>query len=310
MLETKQPQLRTADDLTGDRQALEDRMEADGYLFFRGALPQAAVTRLRESVLQVLRSHGFVDDGDAGTWTGKDVAPFGTHPPELHDLALWQGFVADAGVNAFFEGLFGEAVWWVPIAQYRFTAPTPRGDAEPFAGRHQDGFYNESIPFRTAWIPLVDIDEEVGGLALVPGWHRRGWLHDLSNPPIYPIAAGTIPADAWHRSDYHPGDVVVFDRHTPHVGLPNRSDRLRLSIDVRAMPASGPLPIVGKITAVGDGNLTVRREDGEELTLVVDENTYIRVEKGRRIALSELKVGTPALVAHEDGRAIVVRKPT
>ncbi len=311
---TLQPmrELRTADELRGDRQALEDRMESDGYLFFRGALPVQALERLRDSILAVLRSHGYVDDGDQGVWTGKDLAPFGTHPPELHDLGLWQEFVADPAVNALFEELFGESVYWVPIAQYRFTAPKPPGDggADLLAGRHQDGFYNEAIPFRTAWIPLVDIGAALGGLALVPGWHRRGWLHDLSNPPIYPIPADAIPAEAWHRSHYQPGDIVIFDRHTPHVGLPNSSERLRLSIDVRAMGASGPLPVVGTVVDVGEATVTVRGEDGAELTLTVDENTYIRVEKGRRIDLSELQVGTPALVAHQDGRAIVVRKPT
>jgi hypothetical protein len=135
-------------------------------------------------------------------------------------------------------------------------------------------------------------------------------LHDLSNPPIYPIPSDAIPAEAWFRSHYRPGDVVVFDRHTPHAGLPNHSNRLRLSIDVRAMVASGPVPVVGTVSDVRESCVTVRGEDGTELTLAVDENTYIRVEKGRRIGLSELQVGTPALVSHEDGRAVVVRKPT
>ncbi len=302
--------LRSSEALRSDRGALVERMETDGYLFLRGALPVAAVADLRRSVLAVLHEHGFVDDDGVGVWTGKDLAPFGTHPPELHDLRLWQRFVADPEVSAFFAELFGEPVWWVPIAQYRFTAPTPAGEGDPLAGRHQDGFYNESIPFLTAWIPLVEIDEQLGGLTLAPGWHRRGWLHDLSNPPIYPIRADTIPEDAWHRGDYRPGDVIVFDRHTPHAGLPNHSDRLRLSIDIRPMPASRPLPIVGEIVGVGETTLTVRSQEGDEHVLEVDENTYIRVEKGRRIGLPELVIGTPALIAHQDGRAIVVRKPT
>jgi len=309
--EQGQRELRTADALRGDRAALDHRLEEDGYLFFRGAVPLSAVTRLRAGVLAVLRGHGYVDDGDQGVWTGKDIAPFGTHPPELHERRLWQAFVADPGVNAFFEELFGEAVHWVPISQYRFTAPTPAdADADPLAGRHQDGFYNEGIAFRTAWIPLVDVDEEVGGLALAPGWHRRGWLHDQSDPPLYPIPPDTIPAQAWRRSHYHPGDVVLFDRRTPHAGLPNHSNRLRLSIDVRATGMSGPLPVEGVVAAVGQSSVTLRLTGGDELTLTVDENTYIRVEKGRRIGLEELAVGTAALVAHEDGRATVVRRPT
>lgn len=307
---TPQRELRTADELRGDRAALTDRMEADGYLFFRGALPVAAVAALRRDILAVLRAHGYVEEGDEAVWTGRDVTPFGTHPPQLHDPGLWQRFVAEPEVSALFEELLGETPWWVPIAQYRFTAPTSPGSADPVGGRHQDGFYNESIAFQTAWIPLADTNADVGGLALVPGWHRRGWLHDLSDPPLYPIPPETIPAEAWHRSDYHPGDVVVFDRHTPHAGLPNHSGRLRLSIDVRFMPASGSLPVVGEVASVGEETVTIRSRDGEELTLRVDADTYIRVEKGRRIVLSELTVGTPALVAHADGRAILVRKPT
>jgi hypothetical protein len=44
----------------------------------------------------------------------------------------------------------------------------------------------------------------------------------------------------WLTTDYHPGDVLIFHNLTLHWALPNTSDRVRLSIDTRAQPATTP----------------------------------------------------------------------
>ena len=42
-----------------------------------------------------------------------------------------------------------------------------------FYGKHQDGVFNHGINFVTCWVPLMDIDQTIGGLAAVPGSHKR-----------------------------------------------------------------------------------------------------------------------------------------
>ena len=47
-------------------------------------------------------------------------------------------------------------------------------------------------------------------------------------------------SEPWPTTDYHPGDVVVFPGHMVHWALPNRSNSIRLSIDIRCQPAASP----------------------------------------------------------------------
>ena len=81
--------LRSSEALRSDRGALVERMETDGYLFLRGALPVAAVADLRRSVLAVLHEHGFVDDdgveepGRARTWRRRHASTRAARSPAV-----------------------------------------------------------------------------------------------------------------------------------------------------------------------------------------------------------------------------------
>jgi hypothetical protein len=44
----------------------------------------------------------------------------------------------------------------------------------------------------------------------------------------------------WLTADYHPGDLLVFHNLMVHWALPNRSDRIRVSIDNRCQPINAP----------------------------------------------------------------------
>lgn len=62
---------------------------------------------------------------------------------------------------------------------------------------------------------------------------------------------------------------------TPHSAMVNTSNLIRLSIDVRAMPESDIQPVVGKISSLDDESLHVITDDGTEVPLYVDKDTYI-----------------------------------
>src|SRR6266852_2497508 len=62
----------------------------------------------------------------------------------------------------------------------------------------------EGFPFRMCWIPLAQIDENVGGVILGEGMHRGPLLHDLNNPPLFQVPEGAVPESAWRRAVYQP----------------------------------------------------------------------------------------------------------
>ena len=92
----------------------------------------------------------------------------------------------------------------------------------------------------TVWIPITDATEENGCLVVVPGSHRDG----LSLHCDHPSGAHEIP-DALIGSIRRPlpmraGDVLFMHKQTMHSSLPNVSDGIRWSFDLRYTPIGEP----------------------------------------------------------------------
>ena len=94
----------------------------------------------------------------------------------------------------------------------------------------------------TVWIPLTVADLETGCLLVVPGSHREDLiLHCLETQktkglhiPEERLPPGAIPLEM------EPGDVLFLHRRTVHSSLPNMSDDLRWSFDLRYSPVGQP----------------------------------------------------------------------
>ena len=94
----------------------------------------------------------------------------------------------------------------------------------------------------TVWIPLTEATLETGCLLVVPGSHRGELiLHCLDTPktkglhiPEERVPAGAVPLEM------DPGDVLFMHRRTVHSSLPNLSDELRWSFDLRYSPVGAP----------------------------------------------------------------------
>ena len=305
--------LAVANDTVGEPEAMLRRMEADGYLFFRDVLDQGAVARLRQHFLDVLVDWGYVDKGsELPVWNGKDLEGFPVKIEPLHEDRVWEEFVGDPAVDAFFTRLLGEPPFWLEITEYRITPPAKAMPDDPFIGRHQDAFYNMGMECFTCWIPLIEIDERAGGLAVLPGLHKGDFFHDRNDPPQYRIPPGALP-DNWHRSVYHPGDMVMFDKMTPHSGLPNTSNLFRLSMDIRVAPIGGDLPVIGVIEKFDENRIVVRDQNGQSRQLTIDADTYCRWTAGKRLSVNELRtmlqVGDRVLASVSEDRAISLRPP-
>jgi hypothetical protein len=299
--------------LLGDVERLNEVFREEGYLFFRDVLDHDAVEAVRTKYLSILvEDYGVVDPGlREPLWNGKDVSDFPVKVPQIYGSGTWEAFTANPNIHAFFEGVMGEPISWIPSTEYRLNPPVAELPDDLLGGRHQDGFFNEGIPFRICWIPFADIPESAGGLTVAPGVNKRGYLHDRNQPPKYPIPAGAISDSEWARPRvYRPGDVVIFSEATPHAGLPNRSDVFRFSMDIRFSAKTDPQPVVGVLSAVGPETITIDTDEGE-VTLTVDDRSYLRLKDGAQLPVAKmqefLQIGERMMAGRDGDRALVVR---
>lgn len=298
--------------LLNDHKALRARWEADGVLYFKNVIDQGAIAAVRNEYLARLKEVGVVaPESTQPVWNGLNRLD-GKRARPVSDT-VWRGLVTSPSFDAVVRNFLGEAPAWVPIVVHRAAPPANPATigADNFKAGHQDGVYNYGIDFITCWVPLMDIDEQVGGLAVVPGSHKE--IHYGKHPATAGVnRTGVFPDSAWRRPDYQAGDLLMFHSMTAHAGLPNRSDKIRLSVDIRFLPGSLPKPIIGAVTAYNGTMVRLQAESGERLDLVVDETTTIRGPKGTPV-LGDARAGVlfagAEIIAVPDarGRAKLVR---
>ncbi|MGB6943699.1 MAG: phytanoyl-CoA dioxygenase family protein [Bryobacteraceae bacterium] len=122
-------------------------------------------------------------------------------------------------------------IHYPPMVRFK-TADAPGSILPP----HQDFAYNTHLRgFITIWVPLTDIDDDVGGIVVYPGSHRGERVdHSPSGPWAHGLKeqiAGMYTKQAIHM---HVGDALLFPPLLIHESAPHRSTkRLRYSIDFR-----------------------------------------------------------------------------
>jgi hypothetical protein len=146
----------------------------------------------------------------------------------------------------------------------------------------------QEFDLRTAWIPVMDIAAEMGGICLAPGMHTVGYLHDQESMAIQPIPEERIPEELCRHVDYHPGDVLVFEGFMPHTGLPNATNLYRLSIDVRFYRAENRGYLQGTLGEVVDHWVEIHCDDGVTRRLRIPDDILLRSESGETHKGSEL----------------------
>ena len=235
-----------------DAGLLQERMQTDGYLYFSRLFDPLRALQVKREIMVVLREHAIVDDDDSPDpiWCG------GPQPTEAEYLAVYDRIVSLDSfqslaqlpeVVAIAEVLCEEAVQVWEQRLIRIVYPDEEAAAAQGIGAHQDGdpkLGYMASRFFTCWIPLMDVDHRLGGLAVAPGSHRRGLLESAgtvasSIPDNNTSGYGLDPEQLeWASSEYAPGSVVFFASLTAHRGLPNHSDRIRLSCDFRYQAVS------------------------------------------------------------------------
>lgn len=299
--------------LLDDHAALQRFYDDNGYLFFRGILDPGSIAQARNEMLEVAATvYGLVEKGDTqARWTGKPLQNWSEEHPAFAGIS--RRLIEHPANLAVLAKVLGEPACMVPNVQYRLYPPNG-----PVTMVHQDGFYSPGIQdYKPLWIPLVACPREVGGLMVATGQHKRGYFHNLAKPAPFPIPQGVIDEDSWTTIDYEPGDMVVVHPCSPHGGTPNRSNRLRVSLDTRVQSAARPSAFAGVVSAVTPDSITLESPEKAvgRVTLRVDAGTFIRVlSPGRREPLetfaSYTKPGMTLLAVRDGDHAVMLRGGT
>jgi 1-deoxypentalenic acid 11beta-hydroxylase len=237
--------MRVANEYLDDFKRLDALFQDEGYLFFRGVLDQSEVDRVKRDMVRVLQAQGLVKPGETEPlWAGVDLEQL--QDDDLYALESY-GALCEGSAKTVAEKVFGEPAFMFKGPTLRYSLPA---DAAHVTPAHQDYFFiRANTEFRTLWMPLMAIDKEVGGLVVAPGSHKGGLREHVERDDVFSyvlkgrkqkgVALDEIPPP-WVTVDYRPGDLLLFHNLTLHWALPNTSDRVRLSIDTRAQPATTP----------------------------------------------------------------------
>ena len=230
-------------------QTLRDRMQRDGYLFFRGLISAPQIRRTRAEILAACAAEGWLDtraDTDAGVAapgiarTEPEPAYMSVYDRVLHGEAF-NALSHDPALLSVLKVLFAEQP--LPHARNIARIIFPQNTLHTTPA-HQDYLHIQGTEETyTAWIPLGACPKELGSLIVMPGSHRAGVysVHRAYGAGGVGIDPEALPY-AWAGSDFEEGDVVLFHSLTVHKALPNLSpDRLRLSVDFRYQPLSHPV---------------------------------------------------------------------
>jgi phytanoyl-CoA hydroxylase len=151
------------------------------------------------------------------------------------------------------ESLIGPEIASSPVQQMRIKPPQATvGEANVTHSNvgittwHQDTVAvlpeAEDTDQITVWVAITDADEENGCLVSIPGSHREGsHPHEagaIAREPTVPEAI--IAGREGKPLPVRRGGIILFHRHNIHSSLPNRSNRLRWSLDMRYHPVGQP----------------------------------------------------------------------
>ena len=220
--------------------SLQDELASRGYVLIRQVLPHADVTSVLGDVTGVvsragwlLASHDPVDRiADAGAACGDPDPSFKSTYQEIFNLESFHALPHNPALLRVMNMIAGGKVLVHPKPIGRLIFPC----CDRLTVRaHQDyRFMNGDPECFTVWIPLHDCPTDMGPLQILEGSHRFGFQnHDDENLHVPEIPAGKAMGDDWVSGRINAGDVLIFHSLTVHAASPNRSNRLRVSIDCR-----------------------------------------------------------------------------
>ena len=235
-------ELRISNDIMEDAEALRERIDGEGYLFFKRLQRPEKLLKLRQQMLTVMQEGGWLIAGTDPLDGIADVSQQCTegdveYSDVYHQVYRLEAFHRSAHwpeVMEIMAKVVGKPVLPHPHKVARLWFPQYTAHTTPI---HQDFVHFQgNFETYTCWAPIGDCPIELGGLAVLPGSHKIDKVMDHH----FSLGAGSLCintdelADNWHTTDYEVGDTLIFPALTVHKALPNLTeDRLRVSLDNR-----------------------------------------------------------------------------
>lgn len=255
--------MTSSTEFLGDELALRERMDEDGYLYFRGLLDRERVLALRSEMLAVLAEHGWIAKGKRLDQARAVSTAFREGDEEyflaydaVQKLESFHSLAHEESIVSVMGAVLGEGAFPHPLKVARLVFPSnPMVTTPP----HQDFLNNQGTPSLTAaWIPAGDCPMRQGTLAILEGSHRAGVLpiefHMGPGNRQAVVPPELVRSQTWVTNDMEAGDVLIFGALTVHASLHNATRNLRLSIDFRYQPPGEQLtdlvlePHFGRLT--------------------------------------------------------------
>ena len=235
--------------LRDDGPALAARMRRDGYLFLPNLLPREAIANVQRQIGEIAREAGWLRSDTQVADAIANPAGFCVDPDptylktlrRINRLEDYHSLKHHPALIDLLERMLGGPILPHPRVLMRNIFPARD---EYTTKAHQD-FPNVqgTAEVYTAWMPLIDCPMEVGPLQIAAGSHTNG-VYDFG---IAGGAGGIEIKDplegTWVSGDFAVGDVLLFHSMVVHKGVPNCSNRLRMSMDVRYQLVSEPFNI-------------------------------------------------------------------
>ncbi|MBP3965820.1 phytanoyl-CoA dioxygenase family protein [Paenibacillus lignilyticus] len=248
-------ELRSANDILDNAEALRERLEEDGYLLIRGFHKREDVMKARGGILNKLNGMGRLDpefpieDGVIAAGS-KGVMFGGAANDEDPDMQGFYNLVNSSNVMGFFDRLLGgESMTY----DYKWPRAVGNGD---FTGAHYDIVYmgRGTKQVYTMWTPLGDVPYEQGPLAICLGsqhFDKMRSTYGQMDVDRDNIELGWISKDPvecvekfggqWATTPFEAGDMIIFGMFLLHGSVNNMTNRYRLSSDTRYQLKSEPV---------------------------------------------------------------------
>lgn len=243
------------------RHSLQEQLGSRGYALIRGLIPRSDVENVLDGVTRILFDAGWLLSGaDPIEHIANNAAACGDPDPsfkrtyqEVFKLESFHALPHHPALKRVMNLLVGEQVLVHPKPIGRLIFPNcDRLTVHP----HQDyRFMNGDPECFTVWIPLHDCPAELGPLQILEGSHRYGVInHEEENLHVPEISPEALTAGDWVGGPINAGDLLIFHSLTVHAASPNRSNRLRISMDCRFQDCA---------RAIHPGNLAFAGESGK-----------------------------------------------
>lgn len=161
--------------------------------------------------------------------TAKDIREWHETSQYLYDICM------NPKVHDLVEGLLGPNFYlWASS----FFIKEPHTTAT--VGWHQDAYYWPMKPHHsvTVWLAYDDVDEENGGMKIIPGSHRAGLLRHARSTSTDSILTLELESGTFNEADavqfkLKAGEVSLHDDRAVHGSPANPSSRRRAGLTLR-----------------------------------------------------------------------------